>query len=101
MTNKLKYRQDFSVTINNTEYQLTCYCQRTSTGFRHLCFFTNMCEDDEANTKDYIAKCTYVNRTWDEYPYQVVLWEAVNKIIKERSSYIAWDAMDTVRRVNS
>lgn len=99
MTNELKYRQDFAVAINDNEYRLTCYYQSTRTGFRHLCFLTSMCEDGEPSTKDYIAKCTYVNRTWEAYPYQSVLEEAVTKIVTRQVRDTVNLAMDTVRRV--
>lgn len=100
MANKLKYRQDFTVTINNAEYKLTCYYQNTRTGFRHLCFFTYICEDDKPNTNAYMGKCVYYNRTWESYPYETVLREAVNKIIMRQINYNIDLAMDTVRRVN-
>lgn len=87
------------VTINDNEYRLTCYYQSTRTGFRHLCFLTSMCEDGEPSTKDYIAKCTYINRTWERYPYETVLLEAVNKIVTSQLTGIVNLAMDTVRRV--
>ena len=99
MTNELKYRQDFSVTINNNEYRLTCYYQSTRTGFRHLCFLTSMCEAGDPSTKDYIAKSIYINRTWEAYPYESVLCEAVNKIVTGQITNIVELAMDTVRRV--
>ena len=99
MTYKLKYRQDFSVTINDNEYRLTCYYQNTRAGFRHLCFLTRMCEDDEPNTKDYLGRCTYINRTWESYPYESVLREAVNKIVTSQITNIVDLAMSTVRRV--
>ena len=98
MTYKLKYRQDFSVTINDNEYRLTCYYQSTRTGFRHLCFLTSMCEDGEPSTKDYLAKCTYINRTWERYAYESVLREAVNKIVTNQVTNTVNLALDTVRR---
>ena len=100
MTNKLKYREDFAVTINNNEYRLTCYYQSTRTGFRHLCFLTSMCNDGEPSTKDCIAKVCYINRTWEEYPYQTVLRRALETIYQKRMSNQVSSAMDTVRRIN-
>ena len=100
MTNELKYRQDFTVTINDTEYQLTCYYQSTSTGFRHLCFLTSMCKDGDPSTKDYLAKCVYGNRTWECYPYKTVLREAVTKIVTGQLTDVVNLAMNTVRRIN-
>ena len=100
MTNKLQYRQDFSVTINDNEYRLSCYYQKTRTGFRHLCFLTSMCEGGEPSTKDYLAKCTYINRTWECFPYASVLREAVNKIVTSQVTNTVNLALDTVRRVN-
>lgn len=99
MTSKLKYRQDFTVTINNTEYQLTCFYQSTRIGFRHLCF-RKLSPDEVPSTKDYIAKCTYINRTWECYPYETVLHEAVTKIVTDQVSNTVNLAMDTVRRVS-
>lgn len=98
MSNKLKHRQDFTVTINNTEYQLTCYYQSTRTGFRHLCF-RKVSPDEVPSTKDYIAKCTYINRTWESYPYETVLAEAVNKIITSQVTNTVNLAMGTARRI--
>lgn len=99
MAYKLKYRRDFSVTINDNEYRLTCYYQSTRTGFRHLCFLTSMCEDGEPNPKDYIAKCTYINRTWECFPYASVLEEAITKIVTQQVRNTVNLAMDTVRRL--
>lgn len=99
MANKLKYRQDFEVELQGQVFKLTCYYQSTHTGFRHLCFLTSMCEDSEPSTKDYIAKCIYANRTWERYPYETVLREAVNKIVTSQVCNTVDLAMDTVRRV--
>lgn len=99
MTNKLKYRQDFSVTINDNEYRLTCYYQSTCTGFRHLCFLTSICEDGEPSTKDYIAKCTYGNRTYEPFPYASVLHKAIKTIITRQITNTINLALDTVRRI--
>ena len=99
MTNKLKYRQDFEVELLGQVFKLTCYYQSTRTGFRHLCFRTRMCNDGEPSTKDYIAKCVYYNRTWEEYPYQTVLRQALETIYQKRMSNQVSSAMDTVRRV--
>lgn len=100
MANKLQNRQDFLVVINGNKYRLTCYYQSTRTGFRHLCFLTSMCEDGEPNTKDYLAKCTYINRTWECFPYASVLEEAVTKIVTRQVHNTVNLALDTVRRVN-
>ena len=99
MTSKLKFRQDFLVTINDSTYPLTCYYQNTRSGFRHLCFLTSMCQDNEPSTKDCIAKFSYVNRTWEPYPYKAVLEEAVTKIATRQIRNTVNLAMDTVRRV--
>lgn len=100
MTNKLKYREDFEVEFLGIVMKLTCYYQSTRTGFRHLCFFTNMCNDGEPSTKDYIAKCVYYNRTWEEYLYQSVLRQALETIYQRPMIHQVHSAMDTVRRVN-
>ena len=100
MTNKLQYRQDFEVQLSGQVFKLTCYYQSTRTGFRHLCFMTNMCESGEPSPKDYIAKQVYYNRTWEEYPYQSVLRQALEAIYQRRMSNQVSSAMDTVRRVN-
>ena len=98
MVYKLEYRQDFSVTINDNEYRLTCYYQNTRIGFRHLCF-RKLSPDEVPNPKDYIAKCTYINRTWEAYPYESVLRQAVNKIVTSQITNIVDLTMSTVRRV--
>ena len=100
MTNKLYNRQDFTVTIHETRFKLTCFTQDTRTGFRHLCFLTSMCQDGEPSTKDYLAKCTYINRTWECFPYESVIRTAVNKIVTSQVHNAVDLAMNTVRRVN-
>ena len=100
MTNKLKYRQDFEVELLGQVFKLTCYYQSTRTGFRHLCFYTVMCNDDEPSTKDYIAKVCYINRTWETYPYETVLRQALEAIYQGRQLTQVCQAMDAVRRVN-
>ena len=99
MTNKLKYRQDFEVELSGQVFKLTCYYQETRTGFRHLCFMTHMCEVGDPDTRDYIAKRVYYNRTWEEYPYQSVLRQAVKTIYQKLMSDQISLAMDTARRV--
>lgn len=100
MSNELKYRQDFEVELQGQVFKLTCYCQDTRTGFRHLCFMTHMCEDGEPSTKDYIVKVCYVNRTWESYPYEAVLRKALKAIYQGRMLSQICPAMDTARRVN-
>ena len=100
MTKKLKHRQDFEVELSGQVFKLTCYYQSTSTGFRHLCFHTCMCKDGDPNTKDYIAKCVYYNRTWEEYLYEKVLRQSLEAIYQERMSNQISSAMETVRRAN-
>ena len=100
MTNKLKYRQDFEVEFLGQVFKLTCYYQSTRTGFRHLCFHTSMCDDDTPNTRDYIGKACYINRTWEEYPYKSVLENALETICKALMVNEVHLAMDTVRRIN-
>lgn len=100
MTDRLKYKQDFKVELLGQVFKLTCYYQNTRTGFRHLCFMTHMCEDGDPDTKDYIAKCVYYNRTWEPYTYQSVLRLAIEKIYQKRMLTQICLAMDTVRRVN-
>ena len=99
MTNKLECRRDFEIELQGQVFKLTCYCQGTRTGFRHLCFHTSMCNDDTPNTRDYISKACYTNRTWEEYPYQTVLRQALETIYQKRMSNQISSAMDTIRRV--
>ena len=99
MANKLKYRQDFEVELSGQVFKLTCYYQSTRTGFRHLCFLTNIC-DKEPSTKDYVAKACYTNRTWESYTYKTVLRQAIITIYQEHMFNEVSLAMNTVRRVN-
>lgn len=99
MTNKLQYRQDFEAELLGQVFKLTCYYQSTRTGFRHLCFWTCMCEGGEPSTKDYIAKVCYINRTWEKYPYQTVLRQALETTYQRRMLNEVNLAMDTVRMV--
>lgn len=100
MANKLKYRQDFEIRLSGLVIKLTCYYQSTRTGFRHLCFRTSMCKNGEPSAKDCIAKVCYINRTWEEYPYQTVLRQALETIYQKRMLNQVSSAMDTVRRIN-
>ena len=99
MTSKLQNRRDFKVELSGQVFKLTCYYQSTRTGFRHLCFMTHMCENGYPNTKDYVAKCVYYNRTWEEYPYQSVLRSALETLYQKRMIYQVHLAMETVRRI--
>ena len=99
MTTRLKYRQDFEVELLGQVFKLTCYYQKTRTGFRHLCFMTHMCDNDNPNIRDYIGKACYISRTWEEYPYQTVLRQALETIYQRLMSSQISSAMDTVRRV--
>ena len=99
MAYKLKHRQDFELELSGQVFKLTCYYQSTRTGFRHLCFITHMCEDGEPSTKDCITKVVYYNRTWESYPYETVLKQALKTIYQVRMLNETCLAMDTVRRV--
>ena len=99
MAYKLTNRQDFEVKLSGQVFKLTCYSQSTRTGFRHLCFMTHMCEDGDPNAKDYVAKVNYINRTWESYPYETVLRQALKTIYQGRMLYQVFPAMDTVRRI--
>lgn len=101
MTNKLKYRQDFEVELSGQVFKLTCYYQDTRSGFRHLCFMTHVCEGGAPDTRDYIAKCVYYNRTWEEYPYQSVLRGALETLYQNRMICQVHLAMDTVQEVRN
>ena len=56
--------------------------------------------DSLASPKDCIAKVCYVNRTWETYPYETVLRQALETIYQKRILNEVNLAMDTVRRVN-
>lgn len=69
------------ININGSEYIFTCYSDSTRNGFKHIChLFRNGREINNGT-------CYYLNRTWEWYRYQSVMFTAVNNEIaylKER-----------------
>lgn len=51
---------------------IQCKTTKTRQGFNHLAhLYVNGVKVDS-------AKCEYINRTWEEWPYQSVLYELLN-----------------------
>lgn len=72
----------FKVVVNDKTYNLTCFSQDTRDGFRHVCY-------RGLYTYPYkglrpLAKCNYLNRTWERWTYQSVLREAIEKLYKNK-----------------
>ena len=58
--------------LNNT-YSIVCESQSTRSGFRHIA--TLMQNGRELDS----TKMTYINRTWEAYPFQSVLIAMLDK----------------------
>lgn len=70
--------QIFKTTQNGNEYEFICKSANTRNGFKHECeLFVN--GNWKAN-----ATCYYLNRTWEKYTYQSVMYSAVSKLVHER-----------------
>jgi hypothetical protein len=55
--------------------KVDCESQKTRSGFRHL---ATLFIDGRKNT---IAKCCYLNRTWERYEFQSVLSKVIGKTL--------------------
>lgn len=62
----------------NKEIEVVCRSERTRNGFRHLA--TLLIDGSERQN----GKCCYLNRTWERYEFQSVLYEVVNKAFKNK-----------------
>lgn len=56
--------------------EVVCESQSTRSGFRHLAYMLR--DGNEIAT----GKCCYLNRTWESYQFQSVLFEVVRKAVK-------------------
>jgi hypothetical protein len=69
------------------EIEVVCESESTRSGFRHLA--TLMIDGTEKEN----GKCTYLNRTWERYEFQSVLYNVIrkafeNKVISEEQKKI-------------
>jgi len=60
----------------NKHIEVVCRSESTRNGFRHLATLSI----DGSEEQD--GKCCYSNRTWEKYEFQSVLYEVVNKAVK-------------------
>lgn len=69
-------------TLDN-EYSVVCNSEGTRSGFRHL---ATLCRNGQSVYK---TKVCYLNRTWECYEFESVLFEVVEGYFKgaERSKY--------------
>ena len=62
----------------NKKIEIVCRSEKTRNGFRHLA--TLLINGSESQN----GKCCYLNRTWERYEFQSVLYEVVNKAFKNK-----------------
>lgn len=67
----------FKYKDGNKEYSIVCDWKKTRTGFYHKC--TLFYGGNELSN----ARASYMNRTWEEYPYQVCIRRLLNAFFKE------------------
>jgi len=60
------------------EIEVVCRSEKTRNGFRHLATLLK----DGREIQD--GKCVYLNRTWERYTFQSVLYEVVRKALKNK-----------------
>lgn len=60
------------------ELEVVCTSERTRSGFRHLA--TLLRNGNEIQK----GKCTYLNRTWESYEFQSVLFNVMGKAVKNK-----------------
>ena len=60
------------------EIEVVCKSEKTRSGFRHLATLFK----DGQEVQD--GKCTYLNRTWEKYEFQSVLYNVVEKAVKNK-----------------
>lgn len=74
--------QLFKTNHNGNEYEFVCAYKNTRNGFKHECkLFINGCWETEAT-------CNYLNRTWERYTYQSVMYSAISNLIEERTNWL-------------
>jgi len=60
------------------ELEVVCTSEKTRSGFRHL---ATLLRDGNEIQK---GKCTYLNRTWESYEFQSVLFNVMEKAVKNK-----------------
>lgn len=63
-------------TLDET-YNVVCNFEKTRNGFRHIAVL------HKNGFEIARAKCTYLNRTWEAYEFQEVLYKIVNDFIAQ------------------
>lgn len=66
--------QTRTITYDGIDYVFVLDFKNTRTGFAHLCTITR---NGSELAK---AKCNYINRTWEPYPYYSAMCKAIAKI---------------------
>ena len=66
--------QTRTITYEENDYVFVLDFKSTRNGFAHLCTITR---NGSELAK---AKCNYINRTWEPYPYYSVMCKAIDKI---------------------
>lgn len=62
----------------NKNIEVVCRSEKTRNGFRHLAtLLINGRERED-------GKCCYLNRTWEKYEFQSVLYDVINKAFKNK-----------------
>lgn len=76
--------------------EVVCNAEKTRSGFRHLAtLFINGIEETT-------GKCTYLNRTWEAYEFQSVLFNVVNKTsLSDKDKKICKDYIDSYKEHDS
>jgi len=65
-------------------YSVVCQSEKTRNGFRHV---ATLLKGGQEIAR---AKCTYLNRTWECYEFESVLYEIVNNFSgQEKENFIA------------
>lgn len=76
--------QIFKTTHNGNEYEFICEWSKTRNGFKHECrLFVN-------GNFETSATCQYLNRTWEKYDYQSVMFSAVSNLYHEREDFLKY-----------
>ena len=73
-------------------YSIVCYSEGTRSGFRHMASLL------KSGSEVASAKATYLNRTWESYEYQSVIYKLLNKYFPEKEAKERMEDLEKNRR---
>jgi hypothetical protein len=75
---------EINFNYNNYQYRINCQRGKTRNGFKHVATLESPYKNPNLNNAIewiplYTSKCFYLNRTWESYEFQSVIYKLIRK----------------------